>query len=64
MSPTLVAIAAACVAAVSAHAQTENFDKARAGSLPEGWEAGVTGKGRPRWAVGVDSDALHGGRLE
>lgn len=52
-----IAIAAACAAAVSAHAQTENFDEARAGSLPEGWEAGVTGKGSPRWAVSADSNA-------
>lgn len=52
-----IAIAAACAAAVSAHAQTENFDTARPGSLPEGWEAGVTGKGTPRWVVGADSDA-------
>jgi hypothetical protein len=52
-----IAIAAACAAAVSAHAQTEDFDKAGPGSLPEGWEAGLTGKGSPRWAVGTDSTA-------
>ncbi len=52
-----IAVAAACAAAVSAHAQTENFDNAKPGSLPEGWEAAVTGKGAPRWAVNTESNA-------
>jgi hypothetical protein len=37
--------------------KTESFDSARPGSLPEGWEAGVTGKGSPRWVVGSDPTA-------
>jgi FtsP/CotA-like multicopper oxidase with cupredoxin domain len=52
-----IALAAACAAAFSAHAQREAFDKAKAGSLPDGWEAGVTGKGSPRWTVEPDSTA-------
>jgi hypothetical protein len=43
--------------AFSVHAETENFDRATPGSLPEGWEGGVTGKGSPRWAVDADSSA-------
>src|SRR5258708_39630634 len=33
-------------------AETVNFDSAGAGALPEGWVAGVTGRGSPRWGVG------------
>ena len=36
---------------------TENFDRAQAGALPEGWMAGVTGKGSPRWSVEPDASA-------
>ena len=43
--------------AMEAHAQVENFDKASAGSLPEGWKAGVTGQGAARWAVTADPSA-------
>lgn len=54
---TVALAALACAAAFSAQAKTENFDKAKPGSLPEGWEAGVTGKGSPRWGVAPDSSA-------
>jgi len=36
---------------------TENFDRAQPGALPEGWVAGVTGKGSPRWSVEPDPSA-------
>jgi len=36
---------------------TENFDRAPVGALPEGWMAGVTGKGSPRWSVEADASA-------
>jgi hypothetical protein len=39
------------LAASAASAETENFEDARAGEAPPGWECGVTGKGTPRWAV-------------
>lgn len=42
---------------MSAHAQTENFDKSAAGALPQGWKCGVTGKGTPRWQVEADATA-------
>ena len=44
----------ACAAALPTHAETEGFDSARPGSLPAGWEAGVTGSGNPWWAVDAD----------
>jgi hypothetical protein len=46
-----------CAAALDVHAEFENFDKATPGTLPEGWIAGVTGRGDPRWAVAVDRTA-------
>ena len=39
------------------HADTFNFDTDTAGSLPPGWEQGVTGRGAPRWAVHADASA-------
>jgi hypothetical protein len=55
MKGTLPTFALAGVAALSAHA--ENFDTVKPGSLPAGWECGVTGKGTPRWTVEADSAA-------
>ena len=28
-----------------------NFDSSAVGALPDGWKAGVTGTGTPRWSV-------------
>lgn len=36
---------------------TEGFDRTKSGALPEGWTAGVTGKGSPRWSVEADPTA-------
>jgi hypothetical protein len=52
-----IAFAMLAATAFAAHADTENFDSTRPGALPEGWEAGVTGKGSPSWAVGADPTA-------
>ncbi len=41
----------------SAHADNFNFDTDRAGSLPPGWEQGVTGRGASRWTVHTDASA-------
>ena len=41
----------------NAAAQTDNFDKASAGTLPAGWKCGVTGRGSPRWQVEADGTA-------
>jgi len=57
MKGTLRRFALAGAAAVSATAHGEGFDTAKPGSLPEGWECGVTGKGAPRWSVEADPTA-------
>ena len=55
MKGTLSTFALGAAAALSAHA--DNFDLATRGSLPAGWECGVTGKGAPRWTVEPDPTA-------
>ena len=55
MKGRLPTFALAGAAALSAHA--ESFDTVKPGSLPAGWECGVTGKGTPRWAVEADPTA-------
>ena len=52
-----VTFAVLAAAAFAAYAENETFDATRPGALPEGWEAGVTGKGAPRWAVDEDPTA-------
>src|ERR1700694_5953766 len=53
------ALAVFCVLLLTAtvNAETQNFDKVQDGQLPEGWVAGVTGRGAPKWAVEEDSSA-------
>jgi hypothetical protein len=34
-----------------------NFDSSAVGALPDGWKAGVTGTGTPRWSVERDATA-------
>lgn len=41
----------------SALAQSVNFDSDPVGSPPVGWTCGVTGSGKPRWAVAADPSA-------
>ena len=38
-------------------AETVNFDRDTVGSIPSGWQCGVTGKGVPRWTVEADTNA-------
>ena len=46
------------VIAMQVHAnEIVNFDATRPGTLPEGWTAGVTGSGSPRWSVEPDATA-------
>jgi len=40
-----------------ARAETENFDATKAGELPAGWVAGVTGSGNAKWSVVADDSA-------
>src|SRR3954468_18091017 len=41
----------------AAMADTVNFDNEKAGTLPAGWSAGVTGRGAPKWAIEADASA-------
>jgi len=43
--------------AMETYAQTENFDEAVVGSLPQGWKTGVTGQGKGYWIVEQDASA-------
>jgi len=56
MKIVLGAMAAAALA-VSAHAETINFDADPVGAAPAGWICGSTGGGAPRWAVEADAGA-------
>ena len=38
-------------------AETINFDNDKPGSLPAQWNAGVTGRGTPKWAIEQDATA-------
>jgi hypothetical protein len=52
-----------CAVSLKLHAETENFDSTEPGTIPQGWEAGVTGSGSPRWAVRPDPAAPSPGRV-
>jgi len=52
-----ILFAAFVLAAMSAGANTIDFDSAPAGVAPPGWTCGVTGKGNPRWTVETDPTA-------
>lgn len=43
--------------ASSIGAATLNFDQDHPGTLPDGWIAGVTGRGSPHWSVEADASA-------
>jgi hypothetical protein len=43
--------------AVSASAETVNFDASKAGETPAGWTCTKTGSGAPKWAVVTDGSA-------
>jgi hypothetical protein len=43
--------------AIAMGAQTESFDQTKPGTPPSGWTSGVTGYGKPQWAVVADPTA-------
>jgi hypothetical protein len=53
---TCIAVATV-FAASAACAETINFDGEGAGTLPQAWQQGVTGKGTPQWSVKPDPSA-------
>ena len=52
-----LAAVALCILGMNAYAATESFDSVRPGALPDGWRAGVTGRGSPKWTVEGDASA-------
>ena len=54
---TLIALTLAGIVTMNAQAETTNFDADKAGMLPAGWTAGVTGRGTPKWTVESDATA-------
>lgn len=52
-----VAAMSGLLAAGAALGQTINFDTDAPGTLPASWEQGVTGRGKPQWAVRQDASA-------
>jgi hypothetical protein len=57
MKSLLIVLFSAVWIASSARAGTENFDQTQPGALPNGWQAGVTGPGNPKWSVERDDSA-------
>lgn len=45
------------MASLPAMAETVTFDQDAVGSLPQGWQAGVTGRGAHRWTIEADASA-------
>ena len=50
-------VALTVLSTTAAMAQTDGFDRDKPGDAPAGWSCGVTGSGRPRWAVEADKSA-------
>ena len=46
-----------------AMAETINFDNDKPGSVPAGWEPGVTGRGTPKWVVEADASGPSKGNV-
>ncbi|HEX4235310.1 MAG TPA: hypothetical protein VH041_13525 [Caldimonas sp.] len=56
MKETSIGVLASFVSA-TASAQTINFSADPVGAAPAGWSCGVTGRGKPQWAVAADPSA-------
>jgi hypothetical protein len=58
---TVIALVASSIVTSIATGQamthTISFDQDKLGGLPAGWQAGVTGRGSPRWSVEKDDSA-------
>jgi len=57
MNVSLCFALAVLLSSICIGAETANFDKDKTGAAPEGWQAGVTGKGNPKWTVEADTSA-------
>jgi hypothetical protein len=64
MNPTAFGLAAMALAAgAGAGAETVDFNSDAVGVAPQGWTCGVTGKGKPHWAVAADSSPAAKGNV-
>ncbi len=54
---TILPLLLLAAAAMAAETSPASFDDVAVGSLPKGWEAGVTGSGSPKWTVIKDDTA-------
>src|SRR3954468_19301458 len=57
MMKALIPIIALPLMAGVAMGETVSFDNDKAGALPSGWTAGVTGRGTAKWAIEADASA-------
>ena len=57
MNVKIATFALAGATAISAAANTEGFDTGTPGTLPPGWEGGITGRGTARWEIQADPTA-------
>src|SRR4051812_35053288 len=57
MKPLLALLLTGATFAHMTFAETIHFDTTKPGALPEDWQAGVTGKGTPKWTVEADPSA-------
>ncbi len=62
MKQTSIGFVASLVTA-TALAQTVGFGTDPIGSAPSGWSCGVTGRGKPHWAVAADPSAPSKGNV-
>ncbi len=53
----LIVLTLILMAAWHSQAEVVTFDKVETGKLPDGWQAGVTGAGAPKWTVETDASA-------
>ena len=54
---TALALSLTVLSTTAVFAETVNFDAEKVGGLPDGWIAGVTGRGTPKWLVEADPTA-------
>ena len=57
MNPNRLIPGIAIAMSVNSVAASEAFDQYKAGAMPPGWTAGVTGRGESRWTVEADPGA-------
>ena len=57
LTSLLLIISGALTVMNTVNAATISFDQDKPGAMPAGWQAGVTGRGSPKWSVEADASA-------